>query len=147
MGLKTLHVHRSAGFTLLEVLIAVFVAATALLAVWKLHAREAGLVQDIEFQATAPFLAEHVLAKIDALPPERHVSGPCNVDDTAVSSGKLPLRCEILIEWMDPKPWKSLGASVERIDVTVSDASETNRFHLRSYRFYPMASDSRGGRK
>lgn len=145
MGLKMLHVNRSAGFTLLEVLIAVFVAATALLAVWKLHAREAGLVQDIQFQAAAPFLAEHVLAKIDALPPERHVSGPCRVGDTEASSGRTPLRCEILIEWMDPRP--SLGASVERIDVTVSDASETNRFHLRSYRFYPMASDSRGGRK
>lgn len=147
MGLNKLHAHRSTGFTLLEVLIAVFVAATALLAVWKLHAREAGLVQDIQFQATAPFLAEQTLAEIDALPPERHASGPCRVDDTAASSGSIPLRCEILIEWMDPKPWKSLGASVERIDITVSDASETNRFRLRSYRFYPMLSDSRSRRK
>uniref|UniRef100_A0A7C4VQL6 Prepilin-type N-terminal cleavage/methylation domain-containing protein n=1 Tax=Desulfatirhabdium butyrativorans TaxID=340467 RepID=A0A7C4VQL6_9BACT len=147
MALQTMTEHRGTGFTLLEVLIAVFVAATALLAVWKLHAQNAELVSDIQFQATAPFLAEQALAEIDALPPERHASGPCRVDDAAASSGTIPLRCEILIEWMDPKPWKSLGASVERIDITVSDASETNRFRLRGYRFYPVSSDSRSGRK
>ncbi|MEW6260605.1 MAG: prepilin-type N-terminal cleavage/methylation domain-containing protein [Thermodesulfobacteriota bacterium] len=129
--------YRCSGFTLLEVLIAVFVAATALLAVWKLHAQVAGLVPDVQFQTTAPFLAERVLAEIDDLPPERHDSGPCRVDDPAAWSGNTPLRCEVLIEWMDPKPWKTLGASVEKIDVTVSDASDANRFRLRAYRFYP----------
>ncbi len=137
MGRMTPPMYRRTGFTLLEVLIAVFVAATALLAVWKLHAQVVGLVTDVQFQTTAPLLAESALAEIDALPPERHASGPCRFEDASGWSASSSYRCEVLVEWMDPKPWKSLGASVERIDVTVSDASETNRFRLRAYRFYP----------
>lgn len=121
------------GFTLLEVLVAVFVAATALLAVWKLHAQVASLVPDIGFQTIAPFLAEKTLAEVDALPREKHTSGSCEAQ--AQQTG---ISCEIQIEWMDDKRWEKLGTSVEQIDIRLTGFSSGNRLLMRAYRFYPI---------
>lgn len=121
------------GFTLLEVLIAVFVAATALLAIWKLHGQVVSLVPNMRFQSVAPLLAEKTLAEIDAMPREKHASGHCDTEDQQPG-----ISCDIQIEWMDDKNWEKIGTSVERIDVRITGPADGDRFQLRAYRFYPI---------
>jgi prepilin-type N-terminal cleavage/methylation domain-containing protein len=131
MNCRDVFPHR--GFTLLEVLIAVFVAATALLAIWKLHGQVVSLVPGMRFQSVAPFLAEKTLAELDAMPREKHVSGHCETADHPPG-----ISCDIQIEWMDDKHWEKIGTSVEKIDIRITGPADVHRFQLRAYRFYPI---------
>ena len=66
-----------AGFTLLEVLVAVAVTSVALLAVYRLQAQSIDLNYSIRFYAMAPLLAQDALARFEAesLEEETHDSG------------------------------------------------------------------------
>lgn len=121
-----------AGFTLLEVMVAVAVIAIALVAVFQLHAQTVSMGSVARFYATAPMLAQARISEIETAEPGdfRNDSGDFGNDLAGYvwTSTVEDIESEVL----------GRGAeALKRIEITVEHEGEGLRYQFRTYRMLP----------
>lgn len=120
---------RHAGFTLLEILIALSVLAIALTAIWKLHSQTLSMHETIRFHTLAPFLAQQKLAELEMQPELQQVShqgdfGP----DYPAYLWKLTL------DSVQSGEWKKMNTEFHRLDLVITDSRAGLDYPVRTYR-------------
>lgn len=118
------------GFTFLEVLVALTLAAVVLLAVHKLNAQSILVGRETGFHAAASLLAQEKAADIESTLPDLPTAR------TGDFGGDYPgYRWEIDVEAVSAEPLGEVAEDLYRIDVVVTEDAEGRSFRLRTYRF------------
>lgn len=117
-----------AGFTLMEVMVAVSIIAIVLVSVFRMHAQSISMNQSVQFYTTAPQLAQ---AKMSEL--ERTVT-----DSGAEQSGSFGDRFDgyvwkASIQEVESEPLGSIAGDLKRIDLSVSYRDDQLVYLLRNY--------------
>ena len=120
------------GFTLLEVLVALFVVAVALVAVYRLQAQTLMIGDDAQFAVTAPLLARAKIAQIDAALP--HMPHSAEGD---FGAGYPAYAWQMTVSDGVADAPESVAQGLKRIDLTVSFNGGQRRFSLHTFRFVP----------
>ena len=117
------------GFTLLEIMVVLSIAAIALISIFDLQAQTVSMNMAAKFNATAPFLAQEKLAELEMLP----------AGDTPGDSGdfgeKYPgFEWEITVEDIRTDLFKSEEMGLKKIEVLIGFNNEELEYRLRVYR-------------
>jgi general secretion pathway protein I len=124
---------KCAGFTLLEVMVALAIIATALVAVLGMQSQSLSLASETKFTTTAIFLAQHKMAQLEA-------QGPEEVSDDSGDFGEDFPGYHWSLSVSDVTSVEPENASdyLRQLDLTVS-WGEDGPYHysLRLYRFVP----------
>ena len=67
--------HRSAGFTLLEVLVCLSIISIVLVGIYRMHSQTLLMNRSTQFYTTAPLLAQRRLAEIELNTPSDFIDG------------------------------------------------------------------------
>jgi general secretion pathway protein I len=122
--------HTSAGFTLLEVLVAVAVASVALLAIYRLQAQTINMNYSIRFYATAPLLAQDALARFEA------ESLAEETGDAGDFGDEFPdYLWEISVDDVESELLEDVAENLKKINVTVTYNEDEFVFLYSTYRF------------
>lgn len=121
---------QAAGFTLMEVMVALAILAIALTSIYRLHSQTLSMSYQARFYSQAPLLAEAKLSEM-----ERQ-----GIKNSADNSGDFGERFPhyswtTRIEEVPSDLIKESRYHLVRIEVTVSQ-NEDNTYNLRTYRFY-----------
>jgi general secretion pathway protein I len=118
-----------AGFTLMEVMVALSVVAIALMAIYRMHTQTLFMDARGRFDTVATLLMGQKLADIDALEPE-DLS-----DDSGDFGDATPgYAWQIQTESISSDQLKEDGPTLKRITVTISRDGEASVFKLDTYR-------------
>ncbi|MGD9972323.1 MAG: prepilin-type N-terminal cleavage/methylation domain-containing protein [Desulfatirhabdiaceae bacterium] len=120
---------RHAGFTLLEILIALSVLAIALTAIWKLHAQTLSMHETIRFHTLAPFLAQQKLAELEMQPELNQIShqGDFGPDYPAYL-------WKLTVDPVQSGEWKKLNSDFHRLELIITDPRADLDYPVRTYR-------------
>ena len=124
--------HFSAGFTLLEVMVALSIMAIVLVAVYKMQSMTIAMVTSEKFYATAPFLAQGKMAVILAATAENAESGSGDFGDDYPG-----YTWQTAIEDVSSETLENAAESLKQIDVTVWFNGDAYRYVLRNYGYMP----------
>lgn len=120
----------SAGFTLLEVLVAVAVASVALLAVYRLQGQTINLNYSIRFYAAAPLLAQDALARFESESLEEAT------DDSGDFGDEFPgYLWEISVEDIESELLGEVAERLKKINVAVTYNENEFLFTYSTFRF------------
>jgi len=118
-----------AGFTLLEVLIAMAIMAIVLISVFRLHSQTLSMTTANRFYTQAPLLAQSKMAQLEATSSESNSGGSGDFGEKfpgySWSVSTEPVSVEALGE---------TAADLNRIDVTVTLNENEYEYTIRSYR-------------
>ncbi len=125
---------RNAGFTLIEVMVAVAILAVALTAIYKLQAATISMTADARFYTIAPLLAQGKMAEIETK----------SADDLASDSGdfgeEFPgYEWSIEVEDVESELLQSVADRLKRIEFTLSYDNGAMTHSFRTYRFLEKA--------
>ncbi len=121
------------GFTLLEVMIAIAIMATALVAVLASQSQSLSLASEAKFNTTAALLAQSKIAEIEAASPEDVVS------DSGDFGEDFPnYRWELTVSDLGFSGLEEVLDYLKQIDLVVSwGENKQYKYRLRLYRFAP----------
>jgi general secretion pathway protein I len=120
-----------AGFTLLEIMVALSIVAIVLVSVYRLHAQTISMNQAARFYTTAPLLAQRKMAEIET------ISLKELADDTGSFDKDYPdYRWAVAVGEIESEALGQTADSLKTIDVTVSFGTDQLTYSLRTYRFY-----------
>jgi general secretion pathway protein I len=124
-------VSASDGFTLLEVLVSLFILAIVLVAVFKLHIQSLSMDNTARFYITAPLLAREKLAVFTAKP----------LDELAAVSGDfgeaLPgYTWRILIDDVESESLGSVARRLKKLTVIVVFGPDHYRYETAVFHFF-----------
>ena len=122
----------AAGFTLLEVMVAVAVIAIALVAVFQLHAQTVSMGSVARFYATAPMLAQ---ARISEL--ETAEAGSFQNDSGDFGNDFGGYVWTSTVEDIESEVLGRGAEALKRIEITVEHEGEGLRYQFRTYRMLP----------
>ncbi len=118
-----------AGFTLLEVLIAMAIMAIVLVSVYRMHTQTLSMTTANRFYTQAPMLAQSKMAQVEALSADI-VSG-----DSGEFGDKFPgYSWVVSSEDVSSDSLGEFANDLKRIEVTVSFNSNEYEYTVRSYR-------------
>lgn len=122
--------HRSKGFTLLEVLVALAILAIALISIFKLQGQTLRMSAKARFLTIAPHLAQAKLAEIETQDFDdiRDGSG-------AFSGDQSDYDWTVAVEEVPTDLITDKNYHLMRINVTISQ-TDGDSYQLRTYRFY-----------
>ncbi len=118
-----------AGFTLLEVMVAVAIMAIVLVAVYRLHAQTIAMSGAVRFYATAPLLAERAMAEL-----ELARSNDLGGDSGEFGEAFPGFSWSASVETVDSEYLGQTAEDLKRIDLTVSYNPEGLSYQTRTYR-------------
>ncbi len=120
-----------AGFTLLEVMVAVAIMGIVLVAVFKLHAQTISMSGTARFYASAPFLAREAVSEL-ILKPASELGGAGG--DFGEGFAGYVWSAEVAD--VESEFLGETAERLKRIDVTVTYAPEGLSYGFRTYRMY-----------
>jgi type II secretion system protein I len=119
-----------AGFTLLEVLVALGILAIVLVSVYRLHSQTIQMAMETRFAVQAPLLARSALARYESAPqPELAATEGDFGRDFPGYAWKIAAEAV-----SSPTLGVELSRDIRRIDVTVQLNDGQYRYALRTYR-------------
>ena len=119
-----------AGFTLLEVMVAISIIAIALVSIYKLHTQTIRMNMDVKFYATAPFLAQKKLAETEL------ASVVDATDDTGdFDDAFSDFSWRIAVEDIESEVLDSTARDLKRIGITIGYNDGELTYDLTTYRF------------
>ena len=127
---RRLGARSSAGFTLLEVLVAVAVTSIALLAVYRLQAQTLDLNYSIRFFTTAPLLAQDALARFEAESLADESGGEGDFGENFPG-----YEWEITVEEVESELLENVVENLKRITVAVTYNDDEFVFSFSTYRY------------
>ena len=118
-----------AGFTLLEVIVAMAIMVTVLVSVYRLHSQSLSMTMASRFYIQAPQLAQQKLAELEA----------ASLENTSQESGDFGenfpgYTWQVAVEGIDSEMLGEVSQDLKRIDLTVAYQNEFT-YHVRTYRF------------
>lgn len=119
-----------AGFTLLEIMIALSLMAIVLVSVYRMHAQTLRLNEEIRFNATAPLLAQAKIAELALRPPGSLTDGEGDFGDDfpgytwRILSAEAELPAEV-----------DLPGRLLQVDLAVAMEPANRMYHLRTYTY------------
>lgn len=121
------------GFTFIEILVALFIISTALVAIIHLFSKVVDAEAETRFYTIAPLLAGEQMALVK--------SGVLSRGDTAGYYEDYPgYDWRVEISDAPAEAINTLGKAVDdlkQVDVTVSNDEDSKSYHLRAYAFLP----------
>lgn len=119
----------SAGFTLLEVMVALAIMAIVLVSVYKMHAQSLAMNTAARFYTQAPLLAQRKLAELEtsATPDLAEGAGDFGADFPGYT-------WKVATEPLAVESLGTIGTDLKKIDITVSLGNDEFVYHLRTYR-------------
>jgi general secretion pathway protein I len=118
------------GFTLLEVMVALMILATVLLAIYKLHSQTLSVTEATQFQSIAPLLAQKKIAALPAV-----LDGAGLGEETGDFDPQHPAyRWRTTVTIMASEALDGTEEQLARIDVEISTAATDKNFTLSTYR-------------
>ena len=122
--------NQNAGFTLLEVMVAVAILAVALTAIYKLHAGTISMTADSRFYTVAPLLAQSKMAEFELK----------DLEDLNSESGDFgedfpAYEWSVTVEDVESEPLESVAERLKRIDLTII-YDENMKYGFRTYKFF-----------
>ncbi len=122
-----------AGFTLLEVMVAMGIIATTLVVVFQSQSQSLSLACDAKFKTTAPFLAQKKMAELEMLARDDLFSDSGSFEDFPDYKWKVTVE--------DPSfsfP-QNVSNHLKQIDLILSwGEDDFYSYRLRQYRFFPQ---------
>lgn len=118
-----------AGFTLLEVMVAVAIMAIVLVAVYRLHAQTIAMSGAARFYTTAPFLAEEALAQV-----EFKAANELGGDSGEFGDAFAGFTWQATVETVESEYLGQVAEDLKRIDLTVVYEPEGLSYSVRTYR-------------
>ena len=119
---------RVAGFTLLEILVAMSVITIALIAVFRLYTQTISMNHLLSFNTKAPFLAQKKMAEQTSMP------GQELSDNTGDFGEDFPgYTWEVFVEEVVSEVLET--EDLKKIDIRVSRNGDEQAYYLRRYRF------------
>jgi general secretion pathway protein I len=119
---------REAGFTLLEILVAMSIITFALIAIFRLYTQTISMNQMLAFNTTAPFLAQKKMAEQTSMPGEELS------DDTGDFGEAFPgYTWAVSVEEAVSEVLET--EDLKKIDIRVSRNGDEHVYYLRRYRF------------
>lgn len=119
-----------AGFTLLEVMVAISIMAIVLVSIYKMHAQTIVMTNTARFYATAPFLAQSKIAEIETKADDELSDGSGDFGD------KFPqYNYSISINNVESELLGNTANDLKKIDITISYNTDEFTYRLRNYRF------------
>jgi len=119
-----------AGFTLLEIMVAVSIVAIVLVSVYKMHAQTIWMSNTIKFHTTAPLLAQQKLAEFEATSSHQQIS------DSGDFGDEFPgYAWQLSVDDIESELLGSVAEDLKRVDVTVTFRQNENSYHVRAYWF------------
>ncbi len=126
---KQRSIHRGqAGFTLLEILVAMSIITFALIAIFRLYTQTISMNHLLAFNTTAPFLAQKKMAELTSMPGEELAD---NTGDFA--EGFPGYAWAVSVEEVVSESLETEDLKI--IDVRVSINGDEHVYFLRRYRF------------
>lgn len=119
----------SAGFTLLEILVAMSIMACVLVAVYKMHMQTISMSNRIRFTSVSPFLAQSKLSEVETKSADE-------LQDDAGDFGDefQGYRWQVSVEEVESNLLGGVREDLKKIDITVSFNEDENTYTLRTYR-------------
>ena len=118
---------KNAGFTLLEVMIAISIIAIVLISIYRLHAQTIALSSTSRFYSTAPLLAQRKLAELNTINPLS--------SDTGDFADAFPgYRWQVTISDVESDMLGTTARTLKRIDVRVTLNETEYVYGLRAYK-------------
>ncbi len=125
-----------AGFTLLEMMVAVSVIGIALTSVYKMHTQTIMLNQIARFNSVAPLLAQERIALIDAQPIEDASDDSGNFEDGFEQYSYNVTIEETPSEFLETAEdlGKDSGLILQRITIEISEEENGQSYRVSTYR-------------
>ena len=121
--------HPAAGFTLLEVMIAMAIMAIVLVSVYRLHSQTLSMTTANRFYTQAPLLAQSKMAQLEAMSSEL-ISG-----DSGDFGDKFPgYGWSVSTDEVSSEALGEAAEDLKRIDVTVTLNENEYEYTIRLYR-------------
>ncbi len=122
----------NAGFTLLEIMVAVSIIAIVLVSVYRMHAQTISMNHRARLYATAPMLAQIKMAEIESK----------NLEDISDDSGDFgdefpDYQWNIVIDDVASNALGNIAEDLKKIEITVSFNNGEFTYNLRAYKFLP----------
>lgn len=117
-----------AGFTLMEVMVAVSLLAIVLVAVYRLHTQSISMNQSIQFYTMAPLLAQAKMSELERTPAD-----DLNTDSGDFGDDVEGYSWEVVVEDVDSEPLGDVSERFKRIDLTVSFNDGVFGYGIRNY--------------
>lgn len=134
--IKEKHLLSVAGFTLLEMMVAVAVMAISLTTVYKLHAQTIRLNALARFNAVAPLLAQERIALIDSKPLEDADNDSGNFEDGFENYAFDVTVEDTPSEYLEISSdlGKDSGFIIKKITVEITEGNGQETYRLTTYR-------------
>jgi len=121
----------SAGFTLLEIMVAISIIAIVLVTVYRMHAQTISMNYISRFYTVAPVLAKKILTQNETK----------TVDELADDSGDFgkefsDYKWRVSVKEVESDALGEITKDLKQIEVTVSLNEDEDVYTLRSYRFF-----------
>jgi len=120
-----------AGFTFLEVMVAVSIIAIVLVSVYRMHAQTISLDSVSRFYITAPMLAQKIMAELETK----------KIDDLSDDSGDfgkefLGYAWRLSVNDVESEALGEIAKDLRQIEVTISFNKDEDIYSLKSYKFF-----------
>ena len=119
-----------AGFTLLEIMVAISIISIALIAVYRLYTQTLSMNQQLMFNTQAPMLAQKKMAELYALSQDELTDNSGDFGDEFHS-----YRWAASIETVTSEILGDLAEDLKRIDLVISFNDDELSYRLRAYRW------------
>ncbi|NNL42582.1 MAG: prepilin-type N-terminal cleavage/methylation domain-containing protein [Desulfobacterales bacterium] len=121
----------SAGFTLLEIMVAISIIAIVLVTVYRMHAQTISMNVISRFNTVAPVLAKQILTQNETK----------TLDELADDSGDFgkeftDYKWQVSVKEVESEALGEIAKDLKQIEVTVSLNEDEDVYTLRSYRFF-----------
>jgi len=121
----------AAGFTFLEVMVAVSIIAIVLVSVYRMHAQTISLDAASRFYTTAPMLAQKIMAETEIK----------KIDDLRDDSGdfgkEFPnFSWRLLAKDVESEALGEIAKDLRQIEVTISFNKDEDIYSVKSYKFF-----------
>ncbi|MFC1829811.1 prepilin-type N-terminal cleavage/methylation domain-containing protein [Thermodesulfobacteriota bacterium] len=124
------YLESDAGFTLMEVMIAVSIMAIVLVSVYKMQAQTISMNYMSEYQTTASLLAQQKIAELEATSPESMTSDSGDFGDAFPG-----YRWHVTIDEIESEFFGEIADDIKKMDVIISLNQNENVYSVRLYRF------------
>ena len=119
---------RRCGFTLLEILVAMFIISIALIAVFRLYAQTISMNHQLAFNTQAPFLAQQKISQLMSMPAEEMGDESGDFGDDFPGYAWAVTVEDMALESLDSQILKQIN-----IHITMPESGQT--YTCRTYRF------------
>ena len=130
---RCLNSARSAGFTLLEIMVCLSIMSIVLVAVYRMHSQTLLMNRSTQFYTTAPLLAQRRLTEVELNDSSNFSQGSGDFGDEYPGYSWSMSVSEVLLSEPETAP-----EDLKRVDIKISYNQDELVYNLRTYRYIPQ---------